>query len=1149
MMFACRERPTQSDILALHPEAGALSADGLNCFKEMPSWVGGPTATVDTQTSQDLLSLSFSGVGPMKWLCRFLPLYTDPRGVVTLRYRAEHIQAGDYFFWIGDKKNGISVPGSVVSDGTWQTLAIDLTRLGLSSGVIESLALSLKSDTSAALFELADLKYDRTAADKMQVLPPKEKDNRNVTPSLGWTPHSDWLGNPDLSSQIRGQELTVPQAQLGMKWSAALPDVTGLHNVRIKMRGRGLARTQSYAVTILQKAPLNDIPLILLQDLSEDFDRTFELPIYSQGPIEGIAVQVQAAEEGAYIAIDELEFNNHSSVSVASVLPESAQEKSGFIPLDLALDTPLTSLQAAFGFSGALNRQGIFEGVRFKTSNEPSSAIRADENVLPINKVVKSLCFLGAVRLNGPDNSGAAARRNSVAEHTEEIVAHIKYAGEAASQDYLPLRLENGRLTNAGIADGFSVFCLPRLKAKTIESVQFDLKTDHSDLYILAASFHPSDSIAYESIPTAPFFNEDLYNAQDLGSASLHDRQAFFKFADTSFHFDFSNGLSLTMENTQCHCTIYSGPIFSASQQNGTLFDSSTWQTTQVNQSGNSVDASLSQPTLGMTVSVHLEALASGEVLFKTKFAGNTADVSVPHLNRISISSDDWYFIPAVGGYLHRKPSTFNLNYDHFMPVPFMATFATSGSGFYAIAADQTTASRKMYFKKHDGSEDMAFNYKAGALADHKVILGISKAGWRSALNATQRHIAGQLQKKSLPWFQDVYNYRTHFISGDLFDASNNAFSFASALAHDTEITGHADYLNIFDFGSSPEYGRVCDYNHWHPFTEPTPLRNAIEATKNAGTRVGLYVEGYLCSRRSVWGQSRWQQDAIKSRDGQVMVFADAVSDEPVMCPYVAEWQDHLADVYQGIFQAVAPDGLYIDEFGYVGEERRCFDPNHGHPIGASMLAGEDAFLNRVVPGLPESAAFHGEFSPVAPLVQKFHGTLSYSMTNTDQTLGFTGLDYYRFLFPWFKVIQIASYLPFTNGNERILKKVFFNAEGLYTLQSADPSSFSDAAQRMLKKGFVIMQKYKDAFRDPAPIPLVATEPAGVFVHEFISSGKSVWSIYNSNPWPIESLRIKSKRMKNAACNEEWRSQSILCKANQPISVLVGAEDIAFISQ
>ena len=85
--------------------------------------------------------------------------------------------------------------------------------------------------------------------------------------------------------------------------------------------------------------------------------------------------------------------------------------------------------------------------------------------------------------------------------------------------------------------------------------------------------------------------------------------------------------------------------------------------------------------------------------------------------------------------------------------------------------------------------------------------------------------------------------------------------------------------------------------------------RSGGDCTESMGVRTGIYIEGYLCDERGLWGRENVAKYDIREADGKPLLW-DGAPTEHMMCPAEAQWREHLADTYRRVAGELKQAGI-----------------------------------------------------------------------------------------------------------------------------------------------------------------------------------------------------------------------------------------------
>ena len=248
------------------------------------------------------------------------------------------------------------------------------------------------------------------------------------------------------------------------------------------------------------------------------------------------------------------------------------------------------------------------------------------------------------------------------------------------------------------------------------------------------------------------------------------------------------------------------------------------------------------------------------------------------------------------------------------------------------------------------------------------------------------------------------------------------------------------------------------------------------------------------------------------------------------MCPYVAEWRDHLVAAYRRLAEEIRPDGLYLDEFGKCMISRTCYSHDHGHPSPAGMSPGEWILTRQIREALPAKIATYCEFVPADVATQYIDGAYGHvSLQNHREGYGEVSphfVNLHRFALPGFKTFELIYYAPLRNGNWFLLKYPFFNGDGYY-LTGADLAGYDDHSRAFLTRVFKLQHDHADALTSTDVEPLVSTAQPGLYANRFSTDRKSVWTLWNANYRTARGALLTVPHVPGARYHDAWNDRPI----------------------
>jgi hypothetical protein len=472
------------------------------------------------------------------------------------------------------------------------------------------------------------------------------------------------------------------------------------------------------------------------------------------------------------------------------------------------------------------------------------------------------------------------------------------------------------------------------------------------------------------------------------------------------------------------------------------------------------------------------------------------------------------YFYPKKGAAFGVDACSLRQSYGGSFPFQFMDIFDPSlGGGLYVRTMDTNLEWKWYILSKGDEGIRMAVEYLDRPIAPGQertfppVAVGMHVGDWHTAQAAYCNWLAtwhkplGSRPK----WFREVFNFRQEFlyyIGTKLFDAKTKRFDILSEIADVKEQFGGCDYMHIFDWGATKQFGRCGDYNHWEDMGGVENFRQAIKSAQDAGTPVGLYIEGYLVGPQSNLGKAHGAEWQLLDAKGKPYPYFPP---DYNMCANVTEWQDYLAATYRRVAQETGVKGFYIDEFGFANQGHFCYNAAHKHALPAPPLRGERDLTRKVRTALNEVSpdiALYTEESPCDVTSQCQEGSFTYALSSYAKPPDL--LNIYRFVIPDFKLFEIIICDGPLGGNYEAVRRVFFNGNGLWIEGRAD-EWFTPKTRAEIARLYRVLHEHKDAFTSSRPVALVPTLKAGVLANEFPADagGETVYTLFNANYWSV----------------------------------------------
>lgn len=1122
-----------------------------------PLWIPKPTFQ-STPAQNPRLSVADGAVTlavdepgrSMKFELQVHPFDPEVSPYLVFRYRAENL-AGGYAIWVFDGSQGgreLLNTSQLTRDGQWHTAAIDLWAAGAESPVR-----SLLTDVRCAQ-QPASISFDRiwlsgSPPPEAQLfpeeVPPEAVVQIEAESLVDLTAQPTWLQNPTASIETRHEERSVilraREPGRGMKWSCALPQPVDLGQYKymaVRYRARDIYPLGDYCVWLGSapggQPPENAMPLRLPDLVADGFWHVAVSLVPQTFTAVSVALQVQSARGEGEIEFDWFRFSQRRPL-VAAV------DKLGFEPgwgaSRLAEGTFDTLDLAALGNASMrdhLRAQGLsswlepgpltVDGIPFQVAAGARDCLHATTQdqgwaYLPLSGKASEVYLLIAARLPVERLHTGTVRQLQSIRTVERFVCELSYA-DGVTDEIFPVAVRGARYE---LQQDIGAYALTQLRDAPLAGLRLRNYMSTADLVVAAvtlnrgAALTPAPAVLGlpDPAPVTPV---------PAAAAGITPDQGGFVIDDGLLRLDLQTegGIRLRSLHSRCpggdRLSIVPGPLFE-------LGDGQKLVTSEQVSVG-SPGALAGQPA-GTSLVLPLDARPagvpiSGELVISVGEGPgtrmwlnltNAADgpltpvVNFPLLRGVAIGSpaDTWYLYTRKGGIISNQPTSQRRAYGGQHPLQVDDVFnPVLGSGLLLQTLDLENRYRFHVLSKDEAGVSLGIEYfphehqPGEAIVVAPTVLRAHSGDWREALRI-YRDWAHSWYRPQVPrkdWFQGVFYYQQVLAWSTLRDRQTGQWRTEEVINRYRDYFGRLDYMHIFDFGQSMIYGRVGDYNHYEELGGLEQIRGEIARAQAMGVPVGLYIEGYLCDERGVWGREHVSKCDIRQKDGSPLLWPRTPT-EHMMCPDCPLWRQHLADTYRRVAAELQPNGMYIDQYGFGNPWKVCYSREHGHPVAWGPIAGERRTTEAIRAAIPQQIANLTEETPNDVNSQHQDGALGYSVWEADPDLMPHRVDLFRFVFPDFKVFQLTQYEPFTEGDWDLLKFPFFNGEG-YWLGGGTADSYDEEAHQFLRRALAILNDNEDAFCSADVEALVPTLRPTVYANRFAAPGKTIWTLFNA---------------------------------------------------
>lgn len=455
----------------------------------------------------------------------------------------------------------------------------------------------------------------------------------------------------------------------------------------------------------------------------------------------------------------------------------------------------------------------------------------------------------------------------------------------------------------------------------------------------------------------------------------------------------------------------------------------------------------------------------------------------------------DWqYCFPSLQPFISSVCGEYDCEYSTWFPMQFLSIFGVEERVLTLVSIDETQDRKRFYLKKtEDGEVHVKIHYQ-GVIHPQEtlvlqVVLDIRDGDWHESLRLyrrlwEKRHLNAAV---SPIWLQESYIFRQWFLHKNyddgIFERESWKYHIKEKLQEDRAALGGVDYVQLFDWGQTPENGRVGDYKPWEYLGGSKRLVEGIQYLRSSGIRVGLYFEGYLISRSSLLGQLKgriWQV-----LDAEKNIYSYVGEDFWTCCSMIQEWHQTLYKKIESAIELLKPDAVYIDEYG-CGIQYPCCSTVHQH-CTVTQLDGERTFLKKA---RSLNTSVLTEYFPVDSTIMYQQAALTYGKGLINLT---------RFAFPLFRQFVIIRCDEPIGNDIHNLKLIFFNGQGIWISGNVNNEKwFSSEFLFLLRKIYSIL-KQNQQFRSKNCIPLLYYDPNGICVNSFIDEEATIWTIYNTS--------------------------------------------------
>ncbi|NOZ21028.1 MAG: hypothetical protein GXP25_08055 [Planctomycetes bacterium] len=1088
------------------------------------------------------LEFSLTGANSlMTWTLEPSPeeMKNEPRYLVFI-YRAENLkkEGSSYLLLMRDGSPGwrqLLNGEDLEADGKEHTVAIDILSYSPPAPIHQfAFRIGPPADGRGRMLMKIQFTNDPPAGvEPRTALPAESKKMRIDFEDIKWNPSPNWTPRPpdrhDMQKTEKAVRFSMVGQQKSMRWSAAVPkglDIGKMPFVSLRYRAKGKFGPWGYAFymsAVDDKGKKASTYVMKPGDVDgDDHWHVFHAKLDEKGIGGTMAVGIDCLSPEAEIEMDYIEYSSlPPKTPIDEMLTFEKREatwpkgKDGLSTLPVSSDglVPNHFMIPRMGIGSWFDTPHITaEGIPFEVPTDPSAMLASgtvgeDDLAVDLPPDTKEVLLLIAAAFPYGEKFGANWRRPT------------------------PLRILNEpeRLTIQLIyADGTSEHMLP------IHVVKSEYGVGH-DIAVYAV--HPAPGRA----PSRLVFHDNMRNACfGLLGVTANAGQPRFRepdiqtiwyppvkkpaMADATIEFQTENGLTWDkIESAMLGGAVdlAGRSVFHLTLQDGEQkkeIPSAKWTVKNVERNGKSLKATVTYAEGDVSLRAVFEAKQDGPNgamlaldLSNTGKKPVTGALLFPFVDGLKIGSlkDTWYFCGRRGGVINRVPCYWRDEIGEGHPIQVDGFFNPKiGAGISFMPRDMEGVFRYYRVEKDDAGCGYCLEFlpqtvkPGGKWMSIPVLAAVIPGDWKDQFSTYQAWVK-TWYRPLVPrkdWFRKVFAFCPGSPTARMAEPVEKRIDFVAKAEELKKAIGACDYMHLFGWAKTEKYGHWGDYDHYDAVGGRERFVKQVRRCQDAGTPVGLYLDGYLVSTKSIKPtmeqRKRW---AIRTAKGEMLYHKSY--DAHSMCPYVSAWRDYLANVYKRVAAEVKPNGMYIDEFGRCMPHRTCYSKEHGHPSPMGMAPGERILIRQIREAAPPEIATYTEYIPSDVTCRYLDGGFGhvslYGWRKGYDDVAPHYVDLHRFAFPDFKSFELIYYVPGKNGNYYLLRYPFFNGNGYYLTGACLTSD--EHTQAFYKNVFRVQHEHVDAFTSEDVEPLVRTETPNLFANRFSTSRKTVWTLFNAN--------------------------------------------------
>ena len=1048
----------------------------------------------------------------------------------------------------------------LAADGQEHVYAIDLLSYSPPAPV-ESLALRIGPPTKGRGRLLLKMAFSDRVPDGATAIThaaAKTEQVRIEVEDFAWEPSQSWVPTrPPLSHATEktagGVRFAMKGAGKSMRWSAKRPegiDVAKLPYVSVRYRARGRFGPGGYAfyLGVLDATGKRTSTYAMAPGNVEGDGRwhVFHRKLAARGVGSSIAAGIDSLDPEAELEIDYVEYSSQPPITpLSDILAFDARDgpwpagRSGFTTVALPREArpPSHFMVPRMGIGSWFPTAHVtVEGIPFTVPAEPSGMLASgtvgeEALALDLPAGAREVLVLLAAAFPPDEMFGSNWRRPTplrMLDEPERLVAELAYA-DGSSDAMLPIHAAKAAY---GVGHGIAVYALHPTPGKAPTRLILRDRMRNASFGIVGVTVNAGKPRVPE-----PRIPKVWYPPVDDAPA-----------ADVKFVFEGEVGptwSSISSPMLNGTVNLKGKPLFILRLGEEEI-PASAWHVGMAPHDDKTVGIFARCDHKGLTLLALLIATrtARNEVLLELKLTNTsgkpvTGTLLFPCISGLSIGSvaDTWYFCGRRGGVIHRVPCAWRDEIGEAHSLQVDGFFNPKlGAGVCFMPRDRKGVFRWYRVGKDATGGNYALEYLPQTVGPRetwecvptvvKVVAGDWKAQLREYLAWVKTWYKPLAPRK--PWFQKVWSFPSYCPARPLTTPVDERADLAAEAGRVAEALGACDYMHLFGWAITPEYGHWGDYDHFHQYGGKERFVQAVRRCQSKGIPVGLYLDGYLVHEKSQKPtkeqRERW---AVRTQKGEMLYHGNYKAHS--MCPYAEGWRDYLTAACKRVAEEIKPDGLYIDELGKSMVRRTCYAADHGHRVPMGMSPGEMLLARQIREAVPPEIATYTEYVPPDVFCQFVDGAFGhvplYGHRDGYDAVAPHYVNLHRFAFPDVKIFELIYSVPLRNGNWFLLKYPFFNGEGYYLKGSRFLTD--EHSRAFYRRVFAVQHAHADAFASQDVEPLVRTEAPHLFANRFATPSKTVWTLFNANYRTIRGKLLVVPHREGARYHDAWNGRPV----------------------